>query len=183
MSRAIVVVLKLLLTGLLVIMFGGCVVKSTQLSAMIALIESPEINLSDNRWLLRYDANGNTSSKFLYSITVPEGTVFANKSGDLILFDGWLISVVKSMKPHQINVKISESAGNRMFEEYKRYSTVHSCKQWKLHRRTGVARFTQECKGKDVYTNLILVDSEGMISLVRQVYDDLGSTITLSKLN
>ena len=79
--------MKLLRTAIvtvLLVVLSGCVVHSSQLSGLISLFSSPELDLAENSWSVRYG----DYQAVVYAIAVPDGTSFSNSTGDQIFFDG-----------------------------------------------------------------------------------------------
>ena len=69
------------------VLFSGCSVQSSQLSSLMGLFKTPDAELSLNSWSVKY-AN---YEAIVYPVTMPQGTLFSNKAGDQVLFDGWSV--------------------------------------------------------------------------------------------
>ena len=115
--------LRVFCASLLLSMLSGCVVQSSQLSALVGLIKKPTVDVSENSWSVRYA----DYEAIVYAITVPEGTLFSNKAGDQILFDGWSIRQVKGMGRRGIDYQNSDNNNQRTFMRGNRKLAIHSC--------------------------------------------------------
>ena len=60
---------------------------------------------------------------------------------------------------------------------------VHQCDQWQQKQQSDKKQFSQSCKGVKVYTNSILVEKDGSISIIGQIVDDRYELLILTKLN
>ena len=58
----------------------------------------------------------------------------------------------------------------------------HECDQWRKQESVGLVRFSQYCSNRIAYKNSILVQSNGEISVIRQIVDEKDTVLTLSKL-
>ena len=165
--------------GLLLATLTGCAVQSSQLSALVGLFKSPPVDLSANSWSVRYADH----EAIVYAVTVPEGTLFANKEGDQILFDGWSIRQVKGMGRGGLHYQNTDSNNQRTFTRGNRKVAIHSCIAWQKQEQSGMMRFSQQCGDREPYVNSILVAKDGSIALIHQVVDDRYTAMTLTKLN
>ena len=75
------------------LLFSGCSVQSSQLSAVMGLFKTPAADISLNSWSVKY-AN---YEAIVYPVTMPQGTLFSNKAGDQVLFDGWSVRRVSGL--------------------------------------------------------------------------------------
>ena len=170
------------ITGLvLLILLSGCQyvqVQSSQLSGLVAQFSSPELDLADNSWSVRY---GDYQS-VVYTVSLPEGTLFSNSAGDEIFFDGWSIRKFKLMGSLRAEYVISDTATERTFSQGKRTLAAHSCLAWVRQQQSGKTQFSQSCQADIAYSNSILVAEDGSISIIRQIVDNAYNAMTLTKL-
>ena len=171
--------LRIFCATLLLSTLSGCVVQSSQLSALVGLIKKPTIDVSENSWSVRYA----DYEAIVYAIRVPEGTLFSNKAGDQILFDGWSIRQVKGMGLRRLDYQNSDNNNQRTFVRGNRKLAIHSCIAWQKQEQSGMIRFSQRCGDSEPYINSILVAKDGSIAVIRQVVDDRYTAMTLTKLN
>ena len=161
------------------VLFSGCSVQSSQLSSLMGLFKTPAAELSLNSWSVKY-AN---YEAIVYPVTMPQGTLFSNKAGDQVLFDGWSVRRVSGLGLRGQEYQNSDVADERTFIRGNRTLAVHKCDQWKKKQQSGKKQFSQSCKDVKIYSNIILVEEDGSIGVIRQVVDDRYNALTLTKLN
>ena len=161
------------------VMFSGCSVQSSQLSAVMGLFETQDADLSLNGWSVKY-AN---YEAMVYPVSLPDGTLFSNKAGDQVFFDGWSVRRVSGLGLRGQEYQSSDVADERTFLRGNRTLAVHKCDQWKKKQQSGKKQFSQSCKDVKIYSNIILVEEDGSIGVIRQVVDDRYNALTLTKLN
>ena len=160
-------------------LFSGCSVQSSQLSAVMGLFKTPAAELSLNSWSVKY-AN---YEAIVYPVTMPQGTLFSNKAGDQVLFDGWSVRRVSGLGLRGQEYQNSDIGGERTFMRGSRTLAVHNCDKWQQKQQSGKKQFSQYCEDVREYTNSIIVAEDGSISVIRQVVDDRYNALTLTKLN
>ena len=161
------------------ILFSGCSVQSSQLSAVMGLFKPQDTDLSLNGWSVKY-AN---YEAMVYPVSLPDGTLFSNKAGDQVFFDGWSVRRVSGLGLRGQEYQNSDVADERTFMRGNRTLAVHKCDQWKKKQQSGKKQFSQSCKDVKIYSNIILVEEDGSIGVIRQVVDDRYNALTLTKLN
>ena len=160
-------------------LFSGCSVQSSQLSSLMGLFKTPDAALSLNSWSVKY-AN---YEAMVYPVTLPEGTLFSNKAGDQVLFDGWSVRRVSGLGLRGQEYQNSDIGDERTFMRGSRTLAVHNCDKWQQKQQSGKKQFSQYCEDIREYTNSIIVAEDGSISVIRQVVDDRYNALTLTKLN
>ena len=161
------------------LMFGGCSLHSSQLSAVMGLFKRPAAELSLNSWSVKY-AN---YEAIVYPVTIPQGTLFSNKAGDHVVFDGWSVRRVSGLGLRGQEYQNSDIGDERTFMRGSRTLAVHNCDKWQQKQQSGKKQFSQYCEDVKAYSNSILVAEDGSISVIRQVVDDRYNALTLTKLN
>jgi len=161
------------------ILFSGCSVQSSQLSAVMGLFETQDADLSLNGWSVKY-AN---YEAMVYPVSLPDGTLFSNKAGDQVFFDGWSVRRVSGLGLRGQEYQNRDVADERTFMRGNRTLAIHKCDQWKKKQQSGKKQFSQSCKDVKIYSNIILVEEDGSIGVIRQVVDDRYNALTLTKLN
>ena len=161
------------------LLFGGCSLQSSQLSAVMGLLKPQDTELSLNSWSVKY-AN---YEALVYPVTLPEGTLFSNKAGDQVFFDGWSVRRVSGLGLRGQEYQNSDVADERTFIRGNRTLAVHKCNQWKKKQQSGKKQFSQSCKDVKIYSNIILVEEDGSIGVIRQVVDHRYNALTLTKLD
>jgi len=161
------------------VLFSGCSVQSSQLSSLMGLFKTPDADVSLNSWSVKY-AN---YEAIVYPVTMPQGTLFSNKAGDQVLFDGWSVRRVSGLGLRGQEYQNSEIGNERTFMRGSRTLAVHNCDKWQQKQQSGKKQFSQYCEDLREYTNSIIVAEDGSISVIRQVVDDRYNALTLTKLN
>ena len=161
------------------LMFSGCTLQSSQLSAVMGLLKPQDTELSLNSWSVKY-AN---YEALVYPVTLPEGTLFSNKAGDQVFFDGWSVRRVSGLGLRGQEYQNSDVADERTFIRGNQALAVHKCDQWKKKQQSGKKQFSQSCKDVKIYSNIILVEEDGSIGVIRQVVDHRYNALTLTKLD
>jgi hypothetical protein len=145
----------------------------------MGLLKPQDTELSLNSWSVKY-AN---YEALVYPVTLPEGTLFSNKAGDQVFFDGWSVRRVSGLGLRGQEYQNSDVADERTFIRGNRTLAVHKCDQWKKKQQSGKKQFSQSCKDVKIYSNIILVEEDGSIGVIRQVIDDKYNALTLTKLD
>ena len=162
----------------LTIFLTGCIVQSRQLNGLFELISESPVDISANSWLVSYS----DYESIVYAVSTSKGILFTNNFGDQVLFDGWTVRMVQGMGPRRINVSISNKENQRFFKGGDRTISNHRCDQWEQQKNQEMVRYTQYCSDTQGYTNSILVNEDGDISVIRQIVDQRYTALTLTKL-
>ena len=170
--------LKKMISVLMFILVSGCSVQSSQLNSLVGLIKEPSLDLSVNSWLVRYS----DYESVVYAVSTSEGTLFSNKAGDQVLFDGWMVRKVRGLGRRGLDVKIDELDGVRTFKRGTRTLASHRCQEWRREVSSGIVSLSQSCGDRRDYSNSILVLEDGNISVIRQIVDERYTALTLTKL-
>ena len=170
--------LKKLISLMMVILVSGCSVQSSQLGSLVSLIKEPSLDLSANSWLVRYS----DYESVVYAVSTSEGTLFSNKAGDKVLFDGWMVRKVSGLGRRGLDIKIDELDDVRTFKQGIRTLASHRCQEWQSEMNSGLVNLSQNCGDRRDYSNSILVLEDGSISVIRQIVDERYTALTLTKL-
>ena len=170
--------LKKLISVLMLILVSGCSVQSSQLSSLVGLIKEPSLDLSANSWLVRYS----DYESVVYAVSTSEGTLFSNKAGDKVLFDGWMVRKVSGLGRRGLDIKIDEVDDVRTFNRGTRTLASHRCQEWQSEMNSGMVSLSQNCGDRRDYSNSILVLEDGSISVIRQIVDERYTALILPKL-
>ena len=171
--------MKVLSMMLSLLLLGGCSVQSSQLSAVMDFFSPQYGEISLNSWSVKY-ADYET---IVYPISMTQGTLFSNQAGDQVLFDGWSVRLVSGLGLQGSAYENSDIGNERTFMRGSRALAVHICDQWQQREQSGRKQFSQSCKGVNLYTNNILVDEDGSISVIQQIVDDRYEPLILTKIN
>jgi hypothetical protein len=141
--------LTFLVSSLLLV--GGCAVESTQADMVrSALPGGEQVDPGDFAWKMRF----NDTEVLVYAVSVGDGTVFTNRDGLQISFDGWDVALVQNLRGALGDVGVikpgpePESPGVRE------------------HRIQGVGVFEVECPAPERTTS-------GWVTRCRNVQDDV----------
>jgi hypothetical protein len=170
--------LKKLISVVVLVLVSGCSVQSSQLNSLVGLIKEPSLDLSANSWLVRYSGYDSV----VYAVSTNEGTLFSNKAGDKVLFDGWMVREASGLGRRSLDIKIDEVDGVRTFKQGTRTLSSHRCKEWQREMSSGMVSLSQNCGDRRDYSNSILVLEDGSISVIRQIVDERYTALTLTKL-
>jgi hypothetical protein len=135
--------LKKLISLMMLILVSGCSVQSSQLGSLVSLIKEPSLDLSANIWLVRYS----DYESVVYAVSTSEGTLFSNKTGDKVLFDGWMVRKVSGLGRRGLDIKIDEIDDVRMFKQGTRSLASHRCQEWQRETNSGMVSLSQNCSG------------------------------------
>ena len=121
------------------VLFSGCSVQSSQLSSLMGLFKTPDADLSLNSWSVKY-AN---YEAIVYPVTMPQGTLFSNKAGDQVLFDGWSVRRVSGLGLRGQEYQNSDIGDERTFMRGSRTLAVHQCDKWQQKPQSGQKQFSK----------------------------------------
>ena len=160
------------------IVLSGCIVNSRQLDGLRELFMEPPLDLSTKSWSVRYS----DYESVVFAVSTDSGTLFSNKAGDRILFDGWIVREISGLGQRSLDIKIDEVDGVRTFKQGTRILGSHVCQEWQREMNSGIVRFSQNCGDRRDYSNSILVLEDGSISAIRQIMDERYTALNLTKL-
>ena len=124
------------------VLFSGCSVQSSQLSSLMGLFKTPDADISLNSWSVKY-AN---YEAIVYPVTMPQGTLFSNKAGDQVLFDGWSVRRVSGLGLRGQEYQNSDVDDERIFMRGSRTLAAHNCGKWQQKQRSGKKQFSNKTR-------------------------------------
>ena len=170
--------LKIIITVLLVASaLQSCSIRSSQFASIAGALNQPAIDLDSHSWTMTY---GNYKTT-VYAVAYPNGTLFANKSGDKVFFDGWSVTEVSGLGANQADWKVVDKNNGRMFIRGNILIGEHFCESWDSTEGSNRVRFNQDCRSFDSYSNVIITDDEGYITHIRQNVIGKNTFLTLNK--
>lgn len=86
----------------LLLVTAGCSVQSMQADMVRSAMPSEDFEADDYAWVMRF----NDTESIVYAVTVGDGTVFANRDGLQIGFDGWDPVLVTGMAGAMGDIKV-----------------------------------------------------------------------------
>lgn len=155
----------------------SCSIRSSQVSSLIATFQEPSIELESYSWTMSY---GSYSSN-VYAVSSSGGTLFSNQFGDNVFFNGWSITEIAGLGINRANWKVVDNNSSRMFIRGSTLVAEHYCKPWSSVERSNRVRFNQECGSFSSYSNVIITDSNGLITYIRQAVLGTNTFLTLQK--
>jgi len=158
------------------LILSGCSIQSSQLNAVLGMFDKTSIPFDENSWVVEFADYSAT----VYPVTVNQGTLFSNQLGDVILFDGWAVREVSGLG-HRLKRLVVDNGGARRYMYGNRFVAQHQCNAWQFEQQSGMIRYSESCWGQYQYTNRILVNAEGQISLIMQNIDGSDQYLTLRK--
>ena len=160
-----------------VVSMSSCVLYSTQLETIQDFFQDADSEFLENKWLLSYK----DQEVHVYAVDLSNGTLFSNKSGDQVFFDGWVVTQIKGLGDVSVNIKHEDLSGGRTFFSNDRYMSLHVCEGWLVKKANEVTSFFQKCKGDTDYLNTISLNKDGRILSVKQVVDAESNYLNLTK--
>ena len=162
----------------IVILLESCVLNSSQLEALKRIYQNANSDENIFAWSLKYrDYNA-----VVYAIENNSKTLFANRDGDLVIFDGWTITAVKGMGKYRLDLKIVDELSERTFISSGLSFSKHYCNSWMKTDFQDTLSWLQNCTFIAKYQNMILVNEDGTISGISQIVDTKHSPLKLTKL-
>ena len=175
---------------MLFVVSSSCVIKSSQLSNLKDLLDNEASYYENNGWSISY----RDKETLVYAVKIPEGTLFSNKEGDQVFFDGWSIRFISGLGYSGDRIKIVDKSNLRQFYRNDRLIAEQTCESWRQQSNQNKKFFSQICSNKisnignkkesmkREYRNSIVVEENMNISLIRQIVDERYTPLTLTKL-
>lgn len=154
----------------------SCSVSSSQLEAFSSSDTQPK--MQNYYWDVTYD-----NLKYrLIAIELPNGTLFADKFGNSLFFDGWSIETIVGFGDFEGEYNIQgDEVGSIEFNDENAYIIQKNCDEWKENFRDNFLIFTQTCGNKVTNTNKIVVNDAGEIIEIQQNIEQLNKLMILKK--
>lgn len=169
--------------GLLIVCFllGSCTIAVPQFEQLVSI--STEKDVDDDGLLLEFlwTADVNAEGRLVTLYTVESGGfVFASEEGDVISFDGWVVTSLKGFGlPGLLTIK--DENGVVAIENNGNFDSEVDCGEWRLVTYETSKSWKQSCKGF-TSDNEIVLNDEGDVIQIRQVISFDGSEVLLKKL-
>ncbi len=152
-----------IIVGLTCLLMVGCTFRSSQLDAMLNLLNREEIS-TEHLWLLQLP-NAEPMRLLVVAEQHPEVTFFAVDSDLQINFNGWNVTLAQAWPERDTTVALSieDNIVTHQLEDNSEITT--RCSAWNEVRS---GNLEQECASQDGpswrYTNRIDLDSQGRIT-------------------
>ena len=154
----------------------SCSVSSNQLEGFTSSYPQPE--MQNFYWDVTYD---NLNYKLL-AIELPNGTLFADKFGNSLFFDGWSIETVVGFGDFEGEYDLQgNEVGSIELNDEDAYNVQKNCDEWAENFQDNFLIFTQSCGNKARYINKIVVNDADEIIEIQQNIEPLNKLMILKK--
>ena len=156
------------------IILCACTITSSQLERFS---KSDTVEDSQNYfWNVNYDDVNYT----VISVVLPNGTLFADKIGNSIYFDGWSIQSVIGFGDFTGELEFQELEIGQFELSYEKTLSGSECSKWKETQLNNQKVFSQTCDGD--FHNKITINKLGEINKIEQFLMPYKKKITLTKI-
>lgn len=163
---------------ILALIVSACSVSSSQFEGFSNPDQQPR--LQNYYWDVTYD---NLNYR-LIAIEMPNGTLFADKFGNSLFFDGWLIHSIVGFGDFDGEYEIQETdVGSLEFNDEKSFILGNSCDEWVETRSDTGLIYTQACGNEDKFINRLVVNAGGEVTQIQQFLEPFNKLMTLKKQN
>ena len=160
---------------LISIILSSCTITSSQLEALYG---TESVSEDQNYfWNVNYDDTNYT----VISVLLPNGTLFADKLGNSIYFDGWSIQSIVGFGDFSGELEFQETDIGQFELNYEKVLTGAECSKWKEFRQNNQKVFIQTCD--DGFTNELIINNLGEIIKIEQFLVPYKKKITLTKID
>ena len=154
----------------------SCSVSSSQLEAFTT--SNPKPNMQNFYWDVTYD---NINYR-LIAIELPNGTLFADKFGNSLFFDGWSIESIVGFGDFDGEYDVQgDEVGSVKFNDQGAYIIQKNCGEWEEGSQDKKLIYSQSCGTEVKYINKIIVNEDDEIIEIQQYIESLNKLMTLKK--
>ena len=147
---------------LLMISVAGCTLRAPQIQTIINLFSHEKSEIQGPLWLASLNYEGAVLRPYEH-----EGyTVFANKHGDAIVFDGWIVRAITGFGNADPIVVWDDKSGKRSFK-FGQATANWTCLPWMIHKLERMSVWEQDC---ELGVGKIEVDIDGNIKSVEMYF-------------
>lgn len=171
---------SLYLTFMIAISFliTSCSVSSSQLGRFTS--SDPMPKMENFYWDVSYD-NLNYQ---LIAIELPNGTLFADKFGNSLFFDGWTIETIVGFGDFEGEYDVQgDEIGSVKFIDEDASIIQKNCGNWDENFQGNFLVYKQSCVNKVKYINKIFVNDVNEIIEIQQYIENTNKFMTLRKSN
>lgn len=155
----------------------SCTISSNQLESFFVSDQVSEGN--DYFWTVNYD-NVNYS---LISVKLPTGTLFADKEGNSIYFDGWSIQSIVGFDDFGGEFEFHETEIGKFELNFEKILSETECSAWAVTQLSDQKVFSQTCGSNESFINKLTINTLGEIIKIEQYLMPYKKKITLSKID
>lgn len=154
----------------------SCSVSSSQLGAFTST--DPKPKMQNFYW----DASYDKLNYRLIAIELPNGTLFADKFGNSLLFDGWTIESIVGFGDFDGEYDIQgDEVGSVELNDEDAFSIQKNCGEWEENLQDNFFIFKQSCLSEVRYINKIIVNDADEIIEIQQYIEPQNKLMILKK--
>ena len=154
----------------------SCSVSSSQLGAFTST--DPKPKMQNFYW----DASYDKLNYRLIAIELPNGTLFADKFGNSLLFDGWTIESIVGFGDFDGEYDVQgDEVGSVKLNDEDAYIIPKNCGEWGEVSQDKNLIYKQSCGTQVKYINEIVVNEDDEIIEIQQYIEPLNKLMTLKK--
>ena len=155
---------------------SACTISSSQIDSFYR--NDDKINAENYYWDLTYK---NINYK-LIAISLPGGTLFADKLGNSIFFDGWSIISIVGFEDFDGEIEILETQIGKLYlNNENSYLIDNDCEEWKDYQNQGGILYTQICPNHKNQINKLFVNPDGEVIEIQQYLNPFNELLTLKR--
>ena len=154
----------------------SCSVSSSQIGAFT--YSNPQPKMQNYYW----DANYDNLNYRLIAMELPNGTLFADKFGNSLFFDGWSIVSIVGFGDFEGEYDIQgDEVGSVELNDEDAYSIQKNCGEWEENLQDNFLIFKQSCVSEVRYINKIIVNDADEIIAIHQYIEPQNKLMVLKK--
>ena len=154
----------------------SCSVSSSQLGAFTS--PNPQPKIQQYYWDATYDK----LNYRLIAIELPNGTLFADKFGNSLFFDGWSIESIVGFGDFDGEYDVQgDEVGSVKLNYEDAYIIPKNCGEWEEGLQDKNLIYKQSCEAQFEYFNKIIVNEFDEIIEIQQYIEPLNKLMTLKK--
>lgn len=154
----------------------SCSLSSSQLGAFTSA--DPQPKMQNYYWDATYDK----LNYRLIAIELPNGTLFADKFGNSLFFDGWSIESIVGFGDFNGEYDVEgDEVGSVKFNDEDAYIIPKNCGEWEGAPQDKSLIYKQSCGTQVNYINKIIVNEKDEIIEIQQYIEPLIKLMTLKK--
>ena len=154
----------------------SCSLSSSQLGAFTSA--DPQPKMQNYYWDATYDK----LNYRLIAIELPNGTLFADKFGNSLFFNGWSIESIVGFGDFDGEYDVEgDEVGSVKFNDEDAYIIPKNCGEWEGAPQDKSLIYKQSCGTQVNYINKIIVNEKDEIIEIQQYIEPLIKLMTLKK--
>ena len=155
----------------------ACSISSSQFENFLQPDAQPK--MQDYYWDISYD---NLNYRVI-AIQMPNGTLFADKFGNSLFFDGWSIDSIVGFGDFEGEYDIyGDEIGTAELNDENSFAVIKNCDDWTL-RSKNVQIFEQSCGLNNKFMNKIFVNENEEVIQINQYIEPFNKLMVIKKLS